>query len=431
MRVFLLLTALFALLPAVAAAQAPADSIGLRGLLDAAVAQDPRARQAALQAALTDLRLHDLGTGRRPQLVLGGEATYQSEVPAFELPIPGVEGPRPPHLRAQATLDAEQLVWDGGRIAAQEAAERARLVEAQAGVTAALYPLRLAVAEAFFGARLSAEREALVDLQLRDLEARRDLVATQAREGAALTADVAAVEAEQLRLGQQRDEATADRLTALAVLADLTGAAIPPGAALAVPTFPPLPDAAPTDTTAPGGRPEFRLYGARRDRVAAEAEALARQGRPRVSVFGQAGVGRPGLAQFDPTIHPYGLVGVRARWPLLDWGAAGRARAAARLQQQVVDAEETAFARGLRRDVEDERRAVDRLTRALATDDAIIDRRAEVERVARRQLEEGVLLTADYTRRLDELYTARATRALHRAQLDQARARYLLTLGLF
>ena len=138
------LLALALSLTAPAAAQVPSgpapDSLRLGPLLDAAVAQDPRARQTALHAALTDLRLRDVRVQRRPQLALGAEATYQSEVPAFALPIPGAEGPTAPRLRAQATLDAEQLLYDGGRLTAQAAAERARLAEAQAGVAAALYP---------------------------------------------------------------------------------------------------------------------------------------------------------------------------------------------------------------------------------------------------------------------------------------------------
>ncbi|HYE57066.1 MAG TPA: TolC family protein [Rhodothermales bacterium] len=405
-------------------AQVPGDSLRLGDLLGRVEAQDPRARQRALQADLSWLRLGDVCAQWRPQVTFGAEAVAQSEVPEINVPVPGVEIPSPPHLRLQATADAQQLLYDGGRTRAQTALEMARRAEAEAGVGVALFPLRLAVVEAFYTARLADAQAALLRLHAADLDARRTLARSRAADGAALRADGAALDAEWLRAGQRIAEAEAGRRAALAVLADLTGQPLPPNTPLAR-----ADDALFNVDTTLAARPELALFEARRARAGKEADVAAHATRPQISAIGQLGLGRPGLAMFEDRMHPYGFVGLRARWNPLDWGTVQRAREAARLQQDLVETEREAFERAIRRDVEDERATLERLEQALADDSAIVAARTEVARVARRQFEEGTLLAADYAQRLNALYDALATRALHETQRSHARARLLVTLG--
>ena len=59
------------------------------------------------------------------------------------------------------------------------------------------------------------------------------------------------------------------------------------------------------------------------------------------------------------------------------------------------------------------------------------ERVGQIVRVARAQLDEGVLLVADYVDHLTDLASARLTAARHRIERVQAQARLLSTLGLF
>ena len=65
----------------------------------------------------------------------------------------------------------------------------------------------------------------------------------------------------------------------------------------------------------------------------------------------------------------------------------------------------------------------------LASDQRIIDLRAEVERSARVRLQEGVLTSSDYLARDTELLQARIAQATHQVELAQARVRLLTTVG--
>ena len=99
------------------------------------------------------------------------------------------------------------------------------------------------------------------------------------------------------------------------------------------------------------------------------------------------------------------------------------------LQEQIVSADEAAFTKTIAEVIEGDLATIDHLGRALATDQRIIDLRAEVERTARVRLQEGVLTSSDYLSRNTELLQARIAQATHHVELAQARARLLTALG--
>lgn len=429
----------------VAAAQserAPSDTLRLGALRAAAAEQDPRAVQPELLARATRLRLVALRAGQRPQFALNGQATVQNEVAEIPVAVPGQDVPSPPHAQYQVQVESDWTLYDGGRVTRQAAAERARLREEEAGVAVTLYGLRQATTEAFFSALLSEARARTLALTADDLEARLRVLREQVREGAALSAASAALEADLIRVRQQVDEAEAARRTALGVLGELTGVSIDTSDALALPDLGAEVvqalrrlDAAEgrLDGDAAGalvGRPELAQLARTAERLDAEAHVRTAQTRPSLSLFGQAGYGRPSPFNFiadDPSA--YALAGVRLRWSIVDWGRAAREAEALRLQARAAKTEAAAFVRQLEREIEDERAHLARLRAALEDDRRAVELRVEALRTARTQLEEGVILPDTYADRLSDLTEARLTLERHRIELAQARVGLLSTLG--
>jgi outer membrane protein TolC len=126
----------------------------------------------------------------------------------------------------------------------------------------------------------------------------------------------------------------------------------------------------------------------------------------------------------------YGLAGVRLQWNAWTWGSGAREREALAVQQQVVAADEAAFAKSLTTAIEGDETAIDRLQRSLATDQRIVMLREQVERSTQARLQEGVVTASEYLDRSSELLQARFARVGHEVELAQASARLLTTLGL-
>lgn len=410
------------------------DTLDLATVRAAAEAQDPRAVQADLLERATALRIEALRTSRLPQLALSGQATIQNDAPAVRTPDGSILGPPLEQIRVQA--EADWAVYDGGRTARRLDVERARLDEQTAGVAVTLYALREAATEAFFGALLLQSRVETLGLAVQDLDARLTTLRARAREGAALNADADALEADLIGLRQQADEAEADRRAALAVLSGLTGQDVS-GAFLTIPRItvpaPFMPTEADlADQMGTDGRPEFRRFAATEARAESEARLAEASTQPTVNLFGQAGLGRPSPLDFlSDTVQEFALVGVRLRWAPVDWGRSRREAEAARLQADVARTEADALAKALLRETENEMAHIERLRTALPQDDRAISLREEALRVARTQLDEGVLLPDAYTDRLTDLAEARLVRDRHRVERARAQARLLSTLGLF
>jgi outer membrane protein TolC len=415
--------------PGMAQAQ---DTLGLPAVQKAALRADPRGRQRELLRAATDLRQAVIGADRLPRVSVSGYASHQSDVTRPSLGVPGLEIPELPKDRWQTTLDLEQPLYDGGDVGRRRAVEAARHAESEAAVDVALYELRSEVNAAFYSAFLLDRRAREFEALVTDLEARLAAVRARVDAGAALGRDAAEVEAELVRAQLRRDEARASRRAALAILSDLTHAPVDTGSVLLLPEGQPE-LSEPTEPAALAAlrrRPEFEQLRRSRLRLEREMEATSVENRPRLFAFGQAGVGLPGLDQFRRSSDAFWQAGVRLEWRPWTWRSAGRRAAALRLQQEVLETEESALGRRLARAVATDLEDIARLKAALGDDQRIVELRTEVERQARAQYDEGAITTPEYVEARTDVLEARLELERHRVELAQARSRYLTTLGI-
>ena len=419
-------------LPLTTARAQQGDTLRLGVLAHDAVRRDPRARQLELLVEQSSRRQQNIAAERLPTLNVVSVAQYQSDVTQLPIRLPsGAAVQAPAHDTYDARLEARQRLWDPSR-APRQAAERAQLAESEARVRVALFGLRQNVNDAFFGAlRLQAEAEVL-ETGLADLEAQLKVATDRVRAGTALPSEQAALEAELLRRRQSLEQLAADRDAALAVLSDLTGTPVTTRDVLALPDL--SADVARARSALAGdtlrARPEFEQFARSREVLARQQAIVRAQDRPRVSAFGRAGYGRPGLNALAREFDEYWIAGVQLEWTPWTWGANRREREVLALQRDVVATEEAAFAERVRRGTAGDLATVDRLERALAVDDTIIALRERILREARLRFGEGVLTSAEYVDRQTDADAARLARATHRVELAQARARFLTSVGI-
>jgi len=411
-----------------ARAQTP-DTLRLADLQAAALRRDPREIQAALLEQQSRLRAENIRADRHPTLTVEGVAQYQSDVTRFALSLPGVSVPTPPHDTYDARIVGQQRIYDPTR-APRLAVENAQLVLSRASLGTTLYVNRQSVNDAFFTALRSQAQLAELETSITDLEAQLNVAAARVREGAALPSEEMTIRAELLRRRQVVAESRATQRAAIDILEDLTATRMDSGATLGEPDVAAAVARARAALDSIRTRPEFAQFSAARSLLSLQEDARAAQDKPRISLFGRIGYGRPGLNALNTTFDSYWLGGVQAQWSPWTWGTSDREREALRVQRQVVDADEAAFAAGIRRAVTQDVASLDRLATALTADDEIIQLRERILLETRARYREGVINSAEFVDRQTDVLSARITRALHRVELAQARAHFLTTLGI-
>lgn len=405
------------------------DTLRLADLQAAALKRDPREAQAALFERQSRLRIESIRADRNPTLTIEGVAQYQSDVTRIALSVPGVSVPTPPHDTYDARVVAQQRIFDPTR-APRLAVENAQLALSRAALTAALYSNRPSVNDAFFTALRSQAQLAELETSITDLEAQLNVAAARVREGAALPSEGMTIRAELLRRRQVVAEWRATQRAAIDILEDLTATRIDSGKTFAEPDGATAVSSALAAMDSARRRPEFTQFAAARHLLEQQENARAAQDKPRISLFGRVGYGRPGLNALNTSFDSYWLGGVQAQWSPWTWGTSDREREALRVQRQVVDADEAAFAANLRRAVAQDVASLDRLAAALTADDEIIQLRERILLETRARYREGVINSAEFVDRQTDVLSARITRALHRVELAQARAHFLTTLGI-
>ncbi len=406
----------------------PADSLSLGALQNIAVMRDPRARELAILTEQSRLRQQNLAAEHLPSLTVEGQAQYQSDVPKIPIKLPGISPPTPPHDTYDAHLAAQEKLYDP-TIRARRAVEDAQLAEARARVRAELYPLRQSVSDAFFTALQAQSQIAETEHAITDLVAQQRVATARVREGTALRSEEMALRAEILRRRQSVAEAAASRRAALAILADLTGRSYDSTTVLSATELGPETRRARDSLPVLRARPEYEQFARTRAVLEQQERARKAQDLPRLSAFGRAGYGRPGLNPLSTKFDSYWLTGLQVQWSPWTWGTTERERQTLALQRQIVTAEEQQFTESLRRSVEQDLATIDRLESSLRDDDEIVALRESILAETRARYNEGVVTSAEYVDRETDVLSARTERALHRVQLAQARARFLDTLG--
>lgn len=416
--------------PAQQAPTAAADSLRLGALHQQAVAGDPRQRQFVLLSKQTELRLRNLSAERLPSISATAQAQYQSDVfSPPTLPGGGTVIPAPPKDTYDGRVSVDQAILDP-TIGVRRRVEQAELAESEARVRTSLFDLRREVNEAFFNAALLSERRSLIATTIAELEKRLAEAAVRVREGAALPSDTAALKATLLERRQDDAEVEADRRAALVRLTELAKRPVSGAEPLALPDL-----TAPTTQARQAldslrRRPEYEQFARTRDVLSRQQEAVSADQKPRLSAFGSAGYGRPGLNPVSDQFDTYYLAGLKVTWAPWNWGSTRRERDAIAIQREIVASEEAAFSSRLTRDIQNDLADIDRLDAALALDDQIVALRERVDAETGIRFREGVVTASEYVDRNTDVLEARLARATHRVEQVQARARFLTSLGL-
>lgn len=398
------------------------DTISLSQCYDLLDQNYPLVKQKQLLARSADFSRTALQKNFLPQVNLNAQATYQSDVPHVPVSPPGTDIPLPNKDQYRATVDVNQLLFDGGTVKHSIGVEDLNTRVAQQQVDVSLHQLKARVNQAYFSILLLQEKSHLLSLSEENLSARLREVRSAIKNGTALPASADVIQAEILQARQEIFETEADKQAAIKTLSDLIGRDLQSTTALEKPALQPV-------YSDELSRPELNLYALQQQQIEATSQLTGNANAPKISLFAQGGYGNPGLNLLDNTFQPFFMGGVRLSWKILDWHLVSNQQQSLLLRKEIIDTERQAFDLNTNIELNKHRNEIEKLQRLLQTDDEIISLRRNVLQTARSQLQNGTITASEYIVEANALDQSLISRKTHEITLLRAQADYIITQG--
>ena len=387
----------------------------------------PLARQAGMLEKSNELKIKNLNKNYLPQLNLNGSATLQSDVTELKLNLPAqfsfIQFPQISKDMYKVTFDVNQSIYYGNVTGYQKKMETFNLQSDQQSIQVELYKLKDRINQAYFSIFLLQQNEALLNSTKNQMESKLKEIQSAVANGAMLSSNADALQAELMKVDQQLIETSTDRTIAFQVLSELTSSTIPNNSRLV------LPRVQISSTAFEDKRPELQLYDIQQSKTGVMKEMVNTRWNPKFYAFGQAGYGRPGLNMLSNDFTPWWIVGAKLTWNIWNWNLSKNEKKIYEIQGDIIGTQKETFEKNLKIEAGRGLAEIEKLSELLQKDEEIIALRTRITHTASSQLDNGVITSSDYIARLNEETLAKLTLELHRIQLVKAKIAYLFTLG--
>lgn len=382
----------------------------------------PEIKQYELISATEQFNLSNAAKSWIPQIVVSGQATYQSATPTYPeafqsiLLANGLDMPGIRKDQYRVGIDVTQNIWDGGQSDANRKIASAEAAEQRSRLDVTLYDLQSRVDDLYFSILLLDERKSLLEAQIEVLDSNLKRMKTYCENGVAAQADVDAIEADMLTARQSLAQVESSRASYRRMLEIFIGQPLE-STSLARPEMQSL-------TSRNSARPELSLFDSQEQKLEAQSRAINSSVMPRFSLFAQGYYGYPGMDMFksmmsaDWTLNA--MVGVRMSWNIGAFYTKQNNLDKLNVAKQQIAVQRDVFLFNSEMQTARQDGEIARLQRAVADDERIVQLRRSVRMAAESKLENGVIDSTDLLRKIADETTASLNRSTREIELLQA-----------
>lgn len=382
----------------------------------------PLIQQKGLLKQTEQLSIENLSSNFLPQLVVNGQATYQSDVISVNIPLPNIKIPVPAKDQYKIAAEADQLLYDGGQNKAQKQIQSLNTNVQENSLAVDLYNLKSKINQLYFNILYQDELLKQTDITFQNIQFGIDKIKPQVENGVALRSNLQELQAQLLQTKQRAIEIKTTYKGLTDALAVFINQPVTENTQLEIPA-----EYTSIDTIIL--RPELQLYRSQSLLIAGQQRLINNQILPKATAFFQGGYGRPALNLLSNEFKPFYITGVRFNWSLSSLYNNRRDKKLNEINQQTVDLQKDVFMLNTQSGLKQQKADIDKYAALVATDNEIIQLRKQVTEAAKAQLENAVITANDFLMQVNAEDAARQSLVLHQLQLQQAQITYAITSG--
>lgn len=372
----------------------------------------PQIKQFELIEKSADYNLSNANKANLPQISFSAKATYQSEVTS----IPSAFIPNVPTLskdQYQAVLEVGQTLWDGGTTASQQKIIRANAEVEKQKLEVDLYAIKDRVNQLFFGLLLIKEQLLQNATLQNELQTNYEKVEVYIQNGVANQADLDAVKLELLSNSQRRTELMSAQKSFCEMLSAMTGEVLTETTSLEKPVI------VVTDGLESNlNRPELRLFDSQLNVIDNQSELVEAGNLPKVGVFLQGGLGKPGLNFLKNEFSPFYIGGVRLSWNISGLLYTQKNNLnSLKLNKELVFTQKETFLFNTNLKIAQQNNEIEKIKELIRSDDEIIRLHTNIKNSSAVKVENGVKTVTDLLREINAESLSKQQKSLHEIQL--------------
>jgi outer membrane protein TolC len=402
------------------------NSFGLKDCYKIAYENYPNAKQKTYYKSINALKIDNIGINYLPQISLKGQATYQSDVTKLEVPIPNFKPAELNKDQYKLSLDVRQLIYDGGNTTSLKTTESKQVFVDEQKVEVELFSLKQKINDLYFAILLLQEKRRVNELLVSDLKSRITETESRIKNETVTINNLYILQAQMLQTEQEIQNIDNDKLGSMKMLSELIGANISETSIFAKPDIPAF-----SYDNDFSSRPEYKLFNFQKEQINSYNDLINTRILPKLSAFGQAGYGRPGLNMLDNSFQPYYMVGLNLTWSPINWNSDNNEKQIYQINQKIIDSQKETFDKNLRVALERYKSDVAKYDDLIKKDEELISLRDKIVVTTYSQLQNGTITSTIYLTELNNKTQSQLMLETHKVQLLQAKINYLTTKGIY
>lgn len=356
-----------------------------------------------------------------PQINFNMKATYQSEVPSFDIEgFPAIVFPKDQYSFG---LHINQSIFDGGVSHQLKISDQANTETEIQKNEVELYKVKEKILQLYGNILLTKENIEVLQSYAKDITSRQSRMASSVRNGLMLQSDLDELDAEMLKTDQKKIDVASKFKTLCQLLSLFINRQVDENT-----KFADLPVSS-TSMDDEIIRPELKLFSLQQNQLHERIKLSTVKTHPKLSAFGDGAFGRPGFDFLNQKMRFYGLAGLSLSWNVSSLYNLSYDRNNLFIQQKIIDEQRDIFQLNVNAALIQQHGEIEKLQAMSAIDNAIIQKRISVSKTKASQLDNGTITSADYLSALNEENQATLTQHMHQIQLGIAIATVDITIG--
>lgn len=381
----------------------------------------PLAKQTDLLNAKLTIDKASINNEKLPKIFVNAQATYQSDVTQLPIKLPNTTIEPLNKDQYRATLDANQLIYNGGLIDAQTKLKEIQAQTQKQQTEVSLYQLKNKINYYYFSILFLQEKARVLQSKKDFLTEKNKEVKSAVKYGAILPSSEQIIAVEFLKIEQQLTDIQFEKSKMLQNLATITYTKFEDATQFVQPEI--------KEIVTQNSRPELALFDYQNQQMDALKSIVSKTNYPKITAFAQGGYGNPGLNMLDNSFQPFYTTGVKVNWNIFDWNKAKKDQQSLEISKEIIATEKETFELNTALQANEWTAEIEKLEQIISTDESIVELREKIQKSADAQMRNGVITTAEYLNEVTQLFESKIAQKTHEIQLQLAKSTHQIIIG--